>query len=131
MNEDHMTDLKASMASTDTNTQLAQTTKKFAVAIATEVADKLAASLSQYIMTSVLSTFAVEEVENAGLVKPSTSTSFSSVYSTPSDQAIFMVAKQPNPPQNNPYQSHMVLSHRSKVKFLTLNLGTIHFLSHL
>ncbi|KAL2504580.1 ENTH/VHS family protein [Abeliophyllum distichum] len=115
LNEDHVTDSKASVASADTNTNPAKTTKKTASAIAAEVADKLAASSSsQYIMTSVLSTFAAEEAKNAGIVKSSTSsTSFSSVFNTPmsksvSDQTVFMAAQQPNPPQNNPYQSHMV-----------------------
>ncbi|CAI9763454.1 unnamed protein product [Fraxinus pennsylvanica] len=115
LNEDHVTDLKASMSSTVTNIQPAQSTKKSAAAIAAEVVDKLAASSSsQYIMTCVLATFAAEEAKNAGLVKSSTSsTSFTSVFSTPmskpvSDQTIFMPAQQPNPPQNNQYQPHVV-----------------------
>lgn len=115
LNEDHVIDSKALIASADTNTKPAQTTRKTAAAIAAEVADKLAASSSsQYIMTSVLSTFAAEEAKNAGLVKSSTSsTSFSSASNTPmsnpvSDQTVFLPAQQPNPSQNNQYQSHMM-----------------------
>ncbi|KAK6922961.1 CID domain [Dillenia turbinata] len=50
----------------DANAKREQAPKKSAAATAAEVADKLAASTSsQYIMTSVLSTFAAEEAKNA------------------------------------------------------------------
>ncbi|KAL0431999.1 UNVERIFIED_CONTAM: hypothetical protein Sradi_0825900 [Sesamum radiatum] len=90
---------------------------KSAAAIAAEVADRLAASSSsQYIMTSVLSTFAAEEAKNAGLTTSSTpTTSFSSSFNSPmsksenliSDPNVFM-PPQLTPPQNNPYQSILV-----------------------
>ncbi|XP_057807061.1 LOW QUALITY PROTEIN: uncharacterized protein LOC131021785 [Salvia miltiorrhiza] len=66
--------------STDDNANSEQTSKKSAAAIAAEVADRLAASTSsQYIMTSVLSTFAAEAAKGAGLTSSSTTTtSFSS-----------------------------------------------------
>lgn len=58
--------------------------KKTAAAIAAEVADKLAASSSsQYIMTSVLSTFAAEEAKKAGLTKPPTAPSVNNSTSKP------------------------------------------------
>ncbi|XAR73330.1 hypothetical protein NMG60_11007263 [Bertholletia excelsa] len=64
----------------DMNAKGAQTPKKTAAAIAAEVADKLAASSSsQYIMTSVLSTFAAEEAKNAGLTNSSASASLMSM----------------------------------------------------
>ncbi|KAB1199757.1 hypothetical protein CJ030_MR6G013872 [Morella rubra] len=48
----------------DGNTKTEQPSKKSTAAIAAEVADKLAASISsQLIMTSVLSTFAAEEAK--------------------------------------------------------------------
>nr|GLL38700.1 regulation of nuclear pre-mRNA domain-containing protein 1B-like [Ipomoea trifida] len=100
-----------------------QTQKKTAAAIAAEVADKLTASTSsQYIMSSVLSTFAAEEAKNAGLTKPSVaSTSFPSTpinaanYSMTkperplSDPTVLMPAQAVNPPPSNPYQSVMVM----------------------
>ncbi|GFP98107.1 regulation of nuclear pre-mRNA domain-containing protein 1b [Phtheirospermum japonicum] len=53
---------------TDASDKTEQTSKKSAAAIAAEVADKLAASTSsQYIMSSVLSTFAAQEAQSAGL----------------------------------------------------------------
>uniref|UniRef100_A0A7N0UPZ9 CID domain-containing protein n=1 Tax=Kalanchoe fedtschenkoi TaxID=63787 RepID=A0A7N0UPZ9_KALFE len=61
----------------DANSKTEQGSKKTAAAIAAEVADKLAASTSsQYIMSSVLSTFAAEEAKSAGLAKISSSNSF-------------------------------------------------------
>ncbi|CAA3011301.1 Hypothetical predicted protein [Olea europaea subsp. europaea] len=115
LNEDHITDSKEFIASADTNTKPAQRTEKAAAVVAAELADKLATSrLSQYIFTSILSEYAAEEAKNAGLVKSSSPlTSFSSVSNTPmlkpvSDQNVSMPAQQPNPPQNNPFQSHMV-----------------------
>ncbi|XP_059624330.1 uncharacterized protein LOC132267244 [Cornus florida] len=106
--------------STDANAKAGQAPKKTAAAIAAEVADKLAASSSsQYIMTSVLSTFAAEEAKNTGLTKASTlSNSFTSpinsaTYSTPkaeqsipvSDPNVFMQGQPFTAPPNNPYQS--------------------------
>ncbi|XP_022871782.1 regulation of nuclear pre-mRNA domain-containing protein 2-like [Olea europaea var. sylvestris] len=115
LNEDHITDSKEFIASADTNTKPAQRTEKAAAVVAAELTDKLATSrLSQYIFTSILSEYAAEEAKNAGLVKSSSPlTSFSSVSNTPmlkpvSDQNVSMPAQQPNPPQNNPFQSHMV-----------------------
>lgn len=118
---DHVEDAKPSTVSSDANTKsAARTMRKSAASIAAEVADKLAASSSsQYIMTSVLSTFAAEEAKNAGLLKSSTSSaSFSSGVSSPilkpenhlpvSNPNVFMPAPQPNYPQNNTYQSLMV-----------------------
>ncbi|CAM8903796.1 unnamed protein product [Rhodiola kirilowii] len=62
---------------TDANSKTELGSKKTAAAIAAEVADKLTASTSsQYIMSSVLSTFAAEEAKSAGLAKISTSNSF-------------------------------------------------------
>ncbi|CAA3023373.1 Hypothetical predicted protein [Olea europaea subsp. europaea] len=115
LNEDHITDSKAFIASADTNTKPAQRTEKAAAVVAAELADKLATSRSsQYIFTSILSEYAAAEAKNAGLVKSSSPlTSFSSVSNAPmlrpvSDQNVSMPAQQPNPPQNNPFQSHMV-----------------------
>lgn len=101
-----------------------QTPKKSAAAIAAEVADRLAASSSsQYIMSSVLSTFAAEEAKKAGLTKPSTvSNSFPSQpnnivsnsisqqeQSYPvSDPNAFMTAQPLNVQTNNPYHSVMM-----------------------
>ncbi|CAI9763452.1 unnamed protein product [Fraxinus pennsylvanica] len=115
LNEDHITASKTPMALADTNKKPAQKKEKAAAAIAAEVADKLvASSSSQYILTSALSAFAAEEAKNAGLVKSSSpSASFSSVFNTPmskpvSDQTAFMPAQHANPPQNNPFQSHVL-----------------------
>ncbi|KAL6993114.1 hypothetical protein U1Q18_011232 [Sarracenia purpurea var. burkii] len=69
--------------SVDENAKGAQVpkSKKTSSAIAAEVADRLAASSSsQYIMSSVLSTFAAEEAKNAGLTQSSSApTSFLSL----------------------------------------------------
>uniref|UniRef100_A0A7N1A3Z0 CID domain-containing protein n=1 Tax=Kalanchoe fedtschenkoi TaxID=63787 RepID=A0A7N1A3Z0_KALFE len=71
---------------TDANSKTVQGSKKTAAAIAAEVADKLAASTSsQYIMSSVLSTFAAEEVKTAGLAKISSANSFPPMPMTPSN----------------------------------------------
>lgn len=86
--------------------------KKSAADIAAEVADRLAASTSsQYIMSSVLSTFAAEEAKNAGLTKTTTvSNSFSAV-SKPeqplpvSDHNVFMTKQTLNLSANSPYQT--------------------------
>ncbi|KAL6558879.1 hypothetical protein OROMI_019229 [Orobanche minor] len=57
---------------TEANGKTDRTSKKSAAAIAAEVADKLMASTSsQYIMTSVLSTFAAQEAQTAGLTTSS------------------------------------------------------------
>ncbi|KAI3462035.1 hypothetical protein Pfo_018698 [Paulownia fortunei] len=117
LDEDRVFDSKP-LTTSDANANPEQTSKKSAAAIAAEVADKLAASTSsQYIMTSVLSTFAAEEAKNAGLTTSSTSTTFSSSFSNSmsksenlhpvSDPNVFMPA-QLNPSQNNPYQSVVV-----------------------
>lgn len=92
-----------------------QITKKTPATIAAEVADKLAAStFSQYIMTSVLSTFAAEESQTAGVTKSSKPTA-SPLVSTNNptirqEKALpdlnVAIASQPinAPPMNNPYQ---------------------------
>ncbi|XP_015071752.1 regulation of nuclear pre-mRNA domain-containing protein 1B-like [Solanum pennellii] len=87
-----------------------ETSKKTAAAIAAEVADKLtASSSSQYIMSSVLSTFAAEAAKSAGLAKPSSYLTTNSYISQPenalSDSNALMSAQLPNPPPSNPYQS--------------------------
>ncbi|XP_024964486.1 regulation of nuclear pre-mRNA domain-containing protein 1A isoform X1 [Cynara cardunculus var. scolymus] len=89
--------------------------KKSAADIAAEVADRLAASTSsQYIMSSVLSTFAAEEAKNAGLTKTTTvSNSFSAV-SKPerplpvSDHNVFMTSQTLNLSANGPYQTVLI-----------------------
>lgn len=107
LDEDHVFEPKPSTTSTDANAKPDQTSKKSAAAIAAEVADRLAASTSsQYIMTSVLSTFAAEAAKNAGLTSSSTSTtSFSSKSESPSvsDPTAFMPAQVT--PSQNPYQA--------------------------
>ncbi|KAL8475050.1 hypothetical protein ACS0TY_031465 [Phlomoides rotata] len=99
LDEDRVFDSKPPTTSKDANSKTEQTSKKSASAIAAEVADKLAASTySQYIMTSVLSTFAAEEAKNAGLTTPATSaTSFSSGKVPISDPNTFV----PNPYQTS------------------------------
>ncbi|KAL6554833.1 hypothetical protein OROGR_006091 [Orobanche gracilis] len=58
--------------STEANGKTDQTSKKSAAAVAAEVAEKLmASSSSQYIMTSVLSTFAAQEAQNVGFTTSS------------------------------------------------------------
>ncbi|KAA8530911.1 hypothetical protein F0562_005630 [Nyssa sinensis] len=114
----------ANPASIDANEKAEQAPTKTAAAIAAEVADRLAASSSsQYIMTSVLSTFAAEEAKNAGLVKSSSmSNSFTSLpvnsvaNSMPkAEQPIglsgpngFFQAQPLAALPNNPYQSVLV-----------------------
>ncbi|CAJ1938025.1 unnamed protein product [Sphenostylis stenocarpa] len=75
--DDEDSSSKASIATplvTDVNTKSEAASKKSAAAIAAEVADKLAASSSsQFIMTSVLSSFAAEEAKNACLTSESVS----------------------------------------------------------
>ncbi|XP_059308060.1 uncharacterized protein LOC132059455 [Lycium ferocissimum] len=91
-------------------TSTSASSKKTAAAIAAEVADKLtASSSSQYIMSSVLSTFAAEAAKTAGLSKPATNNSISKPEKSLSDSNVLMPAQQLlNPPQSNPYQSMMV-----------------------
>lgn len=115
--------LTTTATSVEVSAKAGQTQKKTAAAIAAEVADKLTASTSsQYIMSSVLSTFAAEEAKNAGLTKSSVpSSSFPSTpinaanYSMPkperplSDPSVLMPAQPVNPPPTNPYQSVMVM----------------------
>lgn len=122
--ENYVADSKPSTATpppVDANAKGGQTPKKSAAAIAAEVADRLAASSSsQYIMSSVLSSFAAQEAKNAGLTKPSAvSNSFptqpnnivSNSISKPeqaypvSDPNTFMPAQ---PLNNNHYHSVMV-----------------------
>lgn len=124
--ENYVADSKPSNVTpppTDANAT-GQTPKKSAAAIAAEVADRLAASSSsQYIMTSVLSTFAAEEAKKAGLTQPSTiSNSFqsqpnniiSNSISQPeqsypvSDPNAFMAAQPLNVQTNTPYHSVMM-----------------------
>ncbi|CAK9166938.1 unnamed protein product [Ilex paraguariensis] len=111
--ENYVADSKPSTAtppSVDANTKAGKEPKKTAAAIAAEVADRLAASSSsQYIMSSVLSSFAAEEAKNAGLTKSSTSNSMAKPEQphTISDPNVFMSA-QPLNPSNNPYQSVLV-----------------------
>ncbi|KAM7523701.1 hypothetical protein LguiA_013603 [Lonicera macranthoides] len=84
----------------DANAKAPQTPRKTAAAIAAEVADRLAASSSsQYIMSSVLSTFAAEEAKNAGLTKASTVSSNTVNNSTnnPYQQSVFV----PQPTMQN------------------------------
>lgn len=73
--ENYVGDSKNSSVCPSSNNPTAksgQSTKKSTKSIAAEVADMLAASSSsQYIMTSVLSTFAAEEAKTAQLVKSS------------------------------------------------------------
>ncbi|CAH9084633.1 unnamed protein product [Cuscuta europaea] len=124
-NESYVADSKPSTTTTE---------KKTAAAIAAEVADKLTASTSsQYIMSSVLSTFAAEEAKNAGLAKSSSSVAPASFPSTPpintanysltmperplSDPSVLIMhsppvnTPPPPPPPSNPYQSVMVMQH--------------------
>ncbi|KAG6384419.1 hypothetical protein SASPL_155763 [Salvia splendens] len=112
LNEDRVFDSKPSTTPTDANPNSEQSSKKSAAAIAAEVADRLAASTSsQYIMSSVLSSFAAEAAKGAGLTPSSTSTtSFSSSQSKSenppvSDPKAYMAA-QINPSQN-PYPTVM------------------------
>ncbi|KAK7358935.1 hypothetical protein VNO77_00876 [Canavalia gladiata] len=101
---------KASTATTsvtDANTKSEGATKKSAAAIAAEVADKLAASSSsQFIMTSVLSTFAAEEAKNAGLTSESMSKPEKSIPT--SDPNVFMPAQQLIATPNHSYPSVLV-----------------------
>ncbi|GMP26219.1 hypothetical protein CsSME_00002757 [Camellia sinensis var. sinensis] len=89
--------------SIDAITKAGKPTKKTAADIAAEVADKLAASSSsQYIMTSVLSTFAAEEAKNAGLTKSSSASSFLPL---PNNSVTNMPPQPPTAPPSNTYQS--------------------------
>lgn len=124
--ENYVADSKLSTATPPAVDAIAkgQTPKKSAAAIAAEVADRLAASSSsQYIMSSVLSTFAAEEAKKAGQTKTSTvSNSFpsksSNIVSNPisypeqsypvSDPNAFMAAQPLNVQTSNPYYSVMI-----------------------
>ncbi|XVF20871.1 hypothetical protein REPUB_Repub12eG0040400 [Reevesia pubescens] len=79
--EDYISTSSATMVlSIDANAKAVETPKRTAATIAAKVADKLAASnSSQMIMHSVLSTFAAEEANNAGLIKVDDDTSFNLV----------------------------------------------------
>lgn len=99
--------------SNDTSAKAGQTSKKTAAAIAAEVADKLtASSSSQYIMSSVLSTFAAEAAKSAELSKSSSYPATNNFISKPekflSDSNVLMPAQLHNPPPSNPYQSMLV-----------------------
>lgn len=105
--------LATTSTSNETFAKAGQTSKKTAAAIAAEVADKLtASSSSQYIMSSVLSTFAAEAAKSAGLSKTSSYPATNNFLSTPekflSDSNAFMPAQLHNPPPSNPYQSMLV-----------------------
>ncbi|KAK7311153.1 hypothetical protein RJT34_09094 [Clitoria ternatea] len=90
-----------------TATSATDTNGKSAAAIAAEVADKLAASLSsQLIMASVLSTFAAEEAKNAGLTSESTSKHEVSMPS--SDPQVTMATQQLIATPNTSYPSVLV-----------------------
>ncbi|XP_057501326.1 uncharacterized protein LOC130785216 isoform X2 [Actinidia eriantha] len=97
----------AAPPSIDANAKGGQIPKKTAAAIAAEVADKLSASSSsQYIMSSVLSTFAAEEAKNVGLaMSSSASTSFPSL---PINSVNNMAANPSTAPPRNIYQSILV-----------------------
>lgn len=108
--ENYVADSKPSTATpptVDANAKVG--TNKTAAAIAAEVADKLtASSSSQYIMSSVLSTFAAQEAKSAGLTKTSSinnSTSKTEQPLTVSDHNIFMPAPPINLQSNSPYQT--------------------------
>ncbi|PSS36715.1 Regulation of nuclear pre-mRNA domain-containing protein [Actinidia chinensis var. chinensis] len=93
--------------SKQSNAKGGQIPKKTAAAIAAEVADKLAASSSsQYIMSSVLSTFAAEEAKNAGLTKSSSAST--SLPSLPINSVNNMATQPPTAPPSNTYQSILV-----------------------
>lgn len=105
--------LAITSTSNETLAKAGQTSKKTAAAIAAEVADRLtASSSSQYIMSSVLSTFAAEAAKSAGLSKPSsypaTNNSFSKPEKSLSDSNVLMPTQLLNPPPSNPYQSMLV-----------------------
>ncbi|KAI5669956.1 hypothetical protein M9H77_19809 [Catharanthus roseus] len=94
-----------SNSSTAPESSSGETTKKSTKRIAAEVADMLtASSSSQYIMSSVLSTFAAEAAKTAQLAKSSTSSdSFSSLpNSTSNNSAVFKPEQTMS--QNNLYQ---------------------------
>ncbi|VFQ81521.1 unnamed protein product [Cuscuta campestris] len=116
-----------SKPSTTTAELSAKDGKKTAAAIAAEVADKLTASTSsQYIMSSVLSTFAAEAAKNAGHTNASpaafpltpplpTPTINTANYSLPVSERplpVIMPSQPANPPPPPPpYQSVLVLQH--------------------
>lgn len=101
---------KASTATssvTDVNIKSEPATKKSAAAIAAEVADKLAASSSsQFIMTSVLSSFAAEEAKNVSLTSESMSKPEKSI--PISDPNVFMSSQQLIATSNHSYPPAMV-----------------------
>ncbi|KAF7130638.1 hypothetical protein RHSIM_Rhsim10G0156000 [Rhododendron simsii] len=84
-----------------------QQPKKSAAAIAAEVADRLAASTSsQYIMSSVLSSFAAEEAKNAGLTM--SSSAFSSFPTPPVNSLSHLPPPQLSTAPSTTYQSLLV-----------------------
>lgn len=84
-----------------------QQPKKSAAAIAAEVADRLAASTSsQYIMSSVLSSFAAEEAKNAGLTM--SSSAFSSFPTLPVNSLCHLPPPQLSTAPSTTYQSLLV-----------------------
>ncbi|KAL3613421.1 hypothetical protein CASFOL_042684 [Castilleja foliolosa] len=86
---------------TNSNDKTEQTSKKSAAAIAAMVADKLAASTSsQYIMSSVLSTFAAQEAQSAGLTTSKSENPNNNVFVNPAQN------------NNSSYQS-VVVGHPS------------------
>lgn len=97
------------------NPNAGQKSQKTAADIAAEVADKLAASSSsQFIMTSVLSTFAAEEAKNAGLVTTTASASNSLPPNPMTPNHISKLEQQPLSAQPSPttpahqYQSMVI-----------------------
>ncbi|KAI8536157.1 hypothetical protein RHMOL_Rhmol10G0234700 [Rhododendron molle] len=84
-----------------------QQPKKSAAAIAAEVADRLAASTSsQYIMSSVLSSFAAEEAKNVGLTM--SSSAFSSFPTPPVNSLSHLPPPELSTAPSTTYQSLLV-----------------------
>ncbi|KAL3818889.1 hypothetical protein ACJIZ3_004794 [Penstemon smallii] len=105
LNEDRVFESKPSTTLTNVNGNSTQTTKS-AATIAAEVADKLtASSSSQYIMASVLSSFAAQEAKNS-------ESKSESLPPPVSDPNVFMQS-QNNPPQTNPYHQHAMMTQPS------------------
>ncbi|KAJ7945361.1 Regulation of nuclear pre-mRNA domain-containing protein 1B [Quillaja saponaria] len=101
--------LKASTATSLANGKSEQTTRKSAAAIAA-LADKLtASSSSQFIMSSVLSTFAAEEAKSAGMTKSSSDSTSQPDKSMPvSDLNAFMPSQQLITTPSHSYPSILV-----------------------
>ncbi|KAJ9564766.1 hypothetical protein OSB04_000732 [Centaurea solstitialis] len=104
--ENYVADSKPSTASSPSVASDPKSgSKKSAADIAAEVADRLAASTSsQYIMSSVLSTFAAEEAKNAGLAKTATVSKPEQPLPV-SDHNVFMTSQTLNLSSNGQYQT--------------------------